>query len=196
MTTTTVADALAAGAAGLFPTEAAIGLLIDTGLVDRVAFDWSDDRTMAFVDWDQSLAQPLSGGQGRIIRLARQIYDGEIDVSSLDADRLVAVTDAIRHANNGTSPDVTELTFLHGGDYPETTSLIAQLPQHVHDDGLVVTGPTGLAVDWQGLIDRSRLSSTEIGLVHAARAIAVFERHGTGTPFRAVAATITTMTDG
>lgn len=192
MTTITTRDALTAGAAGLHPTEAAIRLLIATGLDHRLVLDWSDDHTMGFVDWKATLDQPLSGGEHRVIRIARQIHEGDIDVSSLDADKVTAITNAIHHASTRTSasPGSGESVFLHRDDYPNTVALLASLPGHVHDDGLIAEGRSGLAVDWDGLIARSRLSSTEVGLVHAARAVAIFERHGTSGPFDAVATTI------
>jgi hypothetical protein len=118
MTTTTTRDALTAGAAGLQPTEAAIGLLIATGLDHRLVLDWSEDHTMGFVDWTVTLDDPLSGGEHRVIRIARQLYEGDIDVSSLDADKIAAITNAIRHASTGTERDQT--VFLHRDDYPGT----------------------------------------------------------------------------
>jgi hypothetical protein len=188
MTTITARDALTAGAAGLYPTEAAIELLIATGLDHRLVLDWSEDRTMSFVDWTATLDQPLSGGEHRLIRIARQLYEGDIDVSSLDADKLTAITDAIRHASTGTGAQHRQSVFLHRDDHPGTVALLGTLPSHVRNDALIAEGHSGLVIDWDGLIARSRLSSTEIGLVHAARALAVFERHGTGGPFHAVAA--------
>ena len=185
MTTTTTRDALTAGAAGLHPTEAAIGLLIATGLDHRLVLDWSEDHTMGFVDWTATLDQPLSGGEHRVIRIARQLYEGDIDVSSLDADKIAAIINAIRHASTGTERD--QSVFLHRDDYPGTVALLSTLPTHVRDDDLIAEGRSGLVIDWQGLIARSRLSSTEIGLVHAARALAIFEDHGTSGPFQAVA---------
>lgn len=185
MTTTTTRDALTAGAAGLYPTEAAIGLLIATGLDHRLVLDWSEDHTMGFVDWTATLDQPLSGGEHRVIRIARQLYEGDIDVSSLDADKIAAITNAIRHASTGT--EAGQSVFLHRDDYPGTVALLSTLPAHVRDDGLIAKGRSGLVIDWQGLIARSRLSSTEIGLVHAAQALAIFEHHGTSGPFQAVA---------
>lgn len=187
MTTTTTRDALTAGAAGLYPTEAAIGLLIATGLDHRLVLDWSEDHTMGFVDWTATLDQPLSGGEHRVIRIARQLYEGDIDVSSLDADKIAAITNAIRHASTGTGTERGQSVFLHRDDYPGTVALLSTLPAHVRDDGLIAEGRSGLVIDWDGLIARSRLSSTEIGLVHAARALAVFEHHGTSGPFQAVA---------
>lgn len=187
MTTTTTRDALTAGAAGLYPTEAAIGLLIATGLDHRLVLDWSEDHTMGFVDWTATLDQPLSGGEHRVIRIARQLYEGDIDVSSLDADKIAAITNAIRHASTGTGTEAGQSVFLHRDDYPGTVALLSTLPTHVRDDDLIAEGRSGLVIDWQGLIARSRLSSTEIGLVHAAQALAVFEHHGTSGPFRAVA---------
>jgi hypothetical protein len=190
MTTTTIRDALTAGAAGLHPTEAAIDLLIATGLDHRLVLDWSEDHTMGFVDWTATLDQPLSGGEHRVIRIARQLYEGDIDVSSLDADKITAITNAIRHASTGAGPGAGQSVFLHRDDYPGTVALLATLPAHGRDDGLIAEGRSGLVVDWDGLIARSRLSSTEIGLVHAARALAVFEHHGTSGPFQAVAAAV------
>ena len=187
MTTTTNRDALTAGAAGLHPTEAAIGLLIATGLDHRLVLDWSDDHTMGFVDWTATLDQPLSGGEHRVIRIARQLYEGDIDVSSLDTDKIAAITNAIRHASTGTGTEAGQSVFLHRDDYPGTVALLSTLPTHVRDDDLIAEGRSGLVIDWQGLIARSRLSSTEIGLVHAARALAIFEHHGTSGPFQAVA---------
>lgn len=186
MATITTRDALTAGAAGLYPTEAAVGLLIATGLDHRLVLAWSQDRTMSFVDWTATLDQPLSGGEHRIVRIARQLYEGDIDVSSLDADKVTAITDAVRHASTGAEPHRS--VFLHRDDHPGTVALLATLPSHVRDDGLIAEGHSGLVIDWDGLIARSRLSSTEIGLVYAARALAVFERHGTGAPFHAVTA--------
>lgn len=187
MTTTTTRDALTAGAAGLYPTEAAIGLLIAAGLDHRLVLDWSEDHTMGFVDWTATLDQPLSGGEHRVIRIARQLYEGDIDVSSLDTDKIAAITNAIRHASTGTGTEAGQSVFLHRDDYPGTVALLSTLPTHVRDDDLIAEGRSGLVIDWQGLIARSRLSSAEIGLVHAAQALAVFEHHGTSGPFRAVA---------
>ena len=188
MPTLTLEEALTAGASGLYSAEAAVGLLIETGQSGRVVVDWSDDNTMAFIDWDATLDQPLSGGEHRIIRLARQLHDGDIDVSSLDADKVTAITAAIRHANTGNDPHNT--VFLHRDDHPATLELLGNLSSHVREDAFIVERPAGLAVDWDGLTNRSRLSTTEIALVHAARAVAVFERHGTGRPYQAVATAI------
>lgn len=79
------------------------------------------------------------------------------------------------------------VSHLHVDDYPETLALLATLLRRKQNDpaGLAEIGysPTehGATVDWD-LLTRSWLSSTEIGVVHVARGVAILENHGGPSP--------------
>jgi len=111
--------ALRACAAGLYPDEASVELLIshsgflhrrDFGAFVRTGISITDGTTeMAQVDWDAAITAlhagqlPVSGGERRILQLTASIAAG-IPISlrdaipGLDSRNLRLVTTAIRHA--------------------------------------------------------------------------------------------------
>ncbi len=119
MTEPSLAAALRACAAGLYPAEAAAELLIATpwpcrhdfrGRFIRTGTSITDGTTpMAVTDWAAATAAlsagqlPCSGAERRLLRLAASLGDGiPVDLqdalTSLDDVRLELVTTAIRHA--------------------------------------------------------------------------------------------------
>lgn len=113
-----LADALRAGAKGLYPAEAAVGLLIEHGSwLRRDDFaehiDTSEDGSMAWVDWQAVLDAnlPASGGERRMLYLAaglagRPWPDGEAlgdQLGNLDDENLRRVLGAVLHAARGAS---------------------------------------------------------------------------------------------
>jgi hypothetical protein len=119
-------DAVRAGAAGLYPLEAACELIISTGWLRRPDFarfittgaSLSDGVTeLSCIDWQAAITGretgllPCSGGENRILRLAASIAAGiPVDLSDaltgLDQARISLVVTAVRHAN-GQRPDRT-----------------------------------------------------------------------------------------
>ena len=120
MTTTSLATALRACSAGLYPLEAGVGLLIANG-----TFLHRDDFTSRFVihgttgtaavDWDAATAAltagelPCSGGEQRIFRLAASLAGGiPVDLSNavtgLDQHNIQRLVTAIRHASGQRQP--------------------------------------------------------------------------------------------
>jgi len=111
--------ALRACAAGLYPDEASVELLIshggflhrrDFGAFVRTGISITDGTTeMAQIDWDAAITAlhagqlPVSGGERRILQLTASIAAG-IPISfrdaipGLDSRNLRLVTTAIRHA--------------------------------------------------------------------------------------------------
>lgn len=126
MTTSSLAAALRACAAGLYPLEAGVGLLIahDTFLhrgdfTSRFVFHGtsiSDGTTsMAAIDWDAATTAlaagelPCSGGENRILRLAASLAAGiPVDLSDtttgLDQRNIQLLVSAIRHASGQRQP--------------------------------------------------------------------------------------------
>jgi len=114
-----IAGALRAGAAGLYPLEAACELLISTHWLHRDDFAFfirtgtslTDDVTeLAEIDWQAAVTTrdagqlPCSGGENRILRLAASIAAGipvdlQHTLSSLDETNINLIVRAVRHAN-------------------------------------------------------------------------------------------------
>jgi hypothetical protein len=114
-----LADAVRAGAAGLYSLEAACELLIGTGWLRRDDFarfirtgpSLTDGVTaLAHIDWQSVITSreagllPCSSGENRILRLAASIAAGiPVDLndalSGLDQARIALVVQAVRHAN-------------------------------------------------------------------------------------------------
>ena len=121
-----LADALRAGAAGLYSLEAACDLVISTGWLRRDDFtrfistgtSLSDGVTeMAHIDWQAVITSretgllPCSSSENRVLRLAASIADGiPVDLNDaltgLDQTRISLIVTAVRHAN-GQRPDHT-----------------------------------------------------------------------------------------
>ena len=119
-----IAAALRAGAAGLYPLEAACELLIGTSWLHRDDFacfirtgtSITDGVTeLAEIDWQAAITGrdtgllPCSGGENRTLRLAASIAAGiPVDLqhalSSLDQTSISLIVRAVRHAN-GQRPD-------------------------------------------------------------------------------------------
>jgi hypothetical protein len=120
MTPASLASALRACAAGLYPLQAGVGLLIANG-----TFLHRDDFTsrfilhgttgMAAVDWEAANAAltagelPCSGGEQRIFRLAASIAAGiPVDlgdaVTGLDQHNIQRLVTAIRNASGQRQP--------------------------------------------------------------------------------------------
>ncbi len=114
-----IAEALRAGAAGLYPLEAACERLISTGWLHRDDFarfiststSITDGVTeLAEIDWQAAITGrdtgllPCSGGENRTLRLAASIAAGiPVDLqhalSGLDQTSISLVARAVRHAN-------------------------------------------------------------------------------------------------
>jgi hypothetical protein len=114
-----LADAVRAGAAGLYSLEAACELVISTGWLRRDDFtrfirtgtSLTDGVTeLACIDWQAAITSrdtgllPCSSGENRILRLAASIADGiPVDLNDaltgLDQTRIALVVRAVRHAN-------------------------------------------------------------------------------------------------
>jgi hypothetical protein len=118
-----LANAVRAGAAGLYALEAACELLISTGWLHRDDFarfirtetTAAAGPGMAGIDWQAVITSrdagqlPRGGGENRILRLTASIAAGiPVDLnhalSGLDHASITLVTRAVRHAN-GTRPD-------------------------------------------------------------------------------------------
>jgi hypothetical protein len=115
MTTTSLATALRACAAGLYPLEAGVGLLIANGtFLHRTDFTSRfiihGTTSMAAVDWDAATAAltagelPCSGGEQRIFKLAASLAAGiPVDLSDaitgIDQQNVQRLVTAIRHAS-------------------------------------------------------------------------------------------------
>ena len=124
--------ALRAGAAGLYPLEAACDLVIATGWLHRLdharltttGTSITDGATrLAHVDWKAAIASrdagllPCSGGENRILRLAASIADGiPVDLNDaltgLDRTRIALVVQAVRHANGQRPADYDRLLTI------------------------------------------------------------------------------------
>ena len=123
--TTPVTAALRARAAGLYPDEASVELLISHGgFLHRRDFagfvhtgtSISDGTTlMAWIDWDAAISAlhdvqlPVSGGERRILQLAASLGAGfpaclRDTIPGLDSRNLQLVITAIQHAA-GQHPD-------------------------------------------------------------------------------------------
>ena len=114
-----LADAVRAGAGGLYSLEAACDLVIGTGWVHRDDFtrfistgtSLTDGVTeLACIDWQSAISSrdagllPCSSGENRILRLAASIAAGiPVDLndalSGLDQASITLVVRAARHAN-------------------------------------------------------------------------------------------------
>jgi hypothetical protein len=123
--TTAITAALRAGAAGFYPGEAGVELLISHGVfLDRRDFagfirtgtSISDGITdMAHIDWDAAVSAlhhgqlPACGGERRILQLAASTAAGlpiclRDTIPGLDNRNLHLVITAIRHAAGQRSP--------------------------------------------------------------------------------------------
>ena len=114
-----IADALRAGAAGLYSLEAACELPIKTGWLHRDDFarfirtgtSLTDGVTeLAHIDWQSVISNrdagllPCGSGENRILRMAASIAAGiPVDLnhtpSSLDQTNISLIVSAVRHAN-------------------------------------------------------------------------------------------------
>jgi hypothetical protein len=118
MTPASLAAALRACAAGLYPLEAGVALLISSGaFLHRAGFagqfieyGTSGGTEMAAVDWDAAITAlgsgglPSSGGERRILMLAASLAGGiPVDlrdaVTGLDDRNIRRLLAAIRHAS-------------------------------------------------------------------------------------------------
>ena len=121
MTAITLAMALRACAAGFYPAEAGVGLIIGsgtflhrdnfTGCFIEYGTSISDGTTaMAAIDWDAAITAlnagelPCSGGERRILRLAASLAGGvPVDlrdaVTGLDDHNIQRLLTAISHAH-------------------------------------------------------------------------------------------------
>jgi hypothetical protein len=126
MTTPALAAALRACAAGFYPLEAGVSLLIAHDVFlhrsdfrDRFirhGISISDGTTeMAEIDWDATITAlaagelPCSGGERRILRLAASLASGipvdlRDNITGLDQHNIQRLISAIRHAS-GNRPD-------------------------------------------------------------------------------------------
>jgi hypothetical protein len=118
MTTDDLTGALHACAAGLYPLEAGVALLISNGtLLHRDDFTsrfidhgTSGTTPMAAIDWDAAATAlasedlPCSGGERRVLLLSASLAGGiPVDlrhaVTGLDDDNIARLVTAIRHAS-------------------------------------------------------------------------------------------------
>ena len=121
MTADDLAAALRACAAGLYPLEAGVALLISNGTFLRrddftsrfitTATSISDGTTlMATIDWDAAIAAlhagelPCSGGERRVLKLSSSLAGGTpVDlrdaVTGLDDGNIARLVTAILHAS-------------------------------------------------------------------------------------------------
>jgi hypothetical protein len=122
MTPASLASALRACAAGLYPLEAGTGLLIANGTFLHRGFTSRfvihGTTGMAAVDWEAATAAlaagelPCSGGEQRIFRLAASLAAGiPVDlndaVTGLDQHNIQRLVTAIRHASGQRQPRET-----------------------------------------------------------------------------------------
>jgi len=116
--TSQLSTALRAAAAGIYPDQAAAGLIISHGTFlhrenflchVETAACISDGTPMAWIDWDAVIAAldggrlPASGGEKRIVRIAASLAAGHQvslrdAIPGLDRQSLELVTTAIRRA--------------------------------------------------------------------------------------------------
>jgi hypothetical protein len=121
-----LADAVRAGASGLYSLEAACELIIGTGWLHRGDFtchvstgtSLADGITeLAHIDWQAAITSrntgllPCSSGENRILRLAASIAAGiPVDLNDaltgLDQGRIALVVRAVRHANGDRPADL------------------------------------------------------------------------------------------
>ena len=114
-----LADAVRAGAAGLYPLEAACDLVISAGWLHRDDFTCfigtvtsiTDGTTeLAHIDWQAVISSrdagllPCGSGENRLLRLAASIAAGiPVDLNDalcgLDQASITLVVRAVRHAN-------------------------------------------------------------------------------------------------
>ena len=114
-----LANAVRAGAGGLYSLEAACDLVIGTGWLHRDDFACfistgtsltNGVTELAHIDWQSAITSrdagllPCSSGENRILRLAASIAAGiPVDLndalSGLDQARIALVVRAVRHAN-------------------------------------------------------------------------------------------------
>ncbi len=118
MTTDELAAALNACAAGLYPLEAGVALLIAEGTFLRrddfttrfIEHGTSSRTTMAAIDWDAAIAAlhagelPCSGGERRVLELSSSLSGGiPVDlrdaVTGLDDRNIQRLVTAILHAS-------------------------------------------------------------------------------------------------
>jgi len=118
MTTDDLTAALQACAAGLYPLEAGVALLIsnetflhrDDFTSRFIQHGTSDGTPMAAIDWDAAATAlasgglPCSGGERRVLLLSASLAGGiPVDlrdaVTGLDDDNIARLVTAIRHAS-------------------------------------------------------------------------------------------------
>lgn len=118
MTTDELAAALQACAAGLYPLEAGVGLLIAEGTFLRrddfttrfIEYGTSDGAAMAAIDWDAVITAlqvgeiPCSGGERRVLMLSASLAGGiPVDLrdvaTGLDDRNVQRLVTAILHAS-------------------------------------------------------------------------------------------------
>lgn len=129
MTADDLTTALRACAAGLYPLEAGVALLISNGTFLRrgdftsrfitVDTSISDGTTLlAAIDWDAAIAAlhagelPCSSGERRVLNLSSSLAGGiPVDlrdaVTGLDDDNIARLVTALLHAS-GKRPDTSE----------------------------------------------------------------------------------------
>lgn len=131
MTTDDLATALRACAAGLYPLEAGIELLICNGtFLNRDDFTarfiehgTSDGTHMAAIDWDAAINAltsgrlPCSGGERRILQLSASLAAGTLislrdTVTGHDPDNTARLLTAIWHATGNRPGKVSTITAL------------------------------------------------------------------------------------
>jgi hypothetical protein len=129
MTPDSLATALRTCAAGLYPLEAGVGLLIANGtFLHRDDFtsrfilhstSTGENAQMAAVDWDAATAAlaagelPCSSGERRIFELAASLAGGiPVDlndaITGLDRNNIQRLVTAIRHASGQRQPRESE----------------------------------------------------------------------------------------
>jgi hypothetical protein len=128
MTASSLATALRACAAGLYPLEAGIGLLIANGTFLHRSdfasrFVLHGTAGMAAVDWDAAAALTAgelscSAGEQRIFKLAASLAAGiPVDlndaVTGLDQHNTQRLVTAIRHASGQRQPREPETPWFH-----------------------------------------------------------------------------------
>jgi hypothetical protein len=130
-----LADALHEGAAGYYPAEAAVALLVEHGSWlhrddFRTFIDYSDDEPrsigrapMAWVQWGDAVAAglPASSSEQAILQIAASLAGRSIPVAlshvlgGLDGLTIAAVVTAVIHAN-GNPALATSVAGMLGGD--------------------------------------------------------------------------------
>jgi hypothetical protein len=125
MTADDLTAALRACAAGLYPLEAGVALLISNGTFLRrsdfttrfISHGTSNGTPMAAIDWDAAITAltsgclPCSGGERRLLMLSASLAGGiPVDlrdaVTGIDDDNIARLVTAILHAS-GKRPETS-----------------------------------------------------------------------------------------